>query len=232
MLKLHDLNFPNESKEYRIARNQLLIAEKDLRKQIETVAVQRRKLAKGGKVKEDYVFDEMVNGKVKQTKLSELFAKSKTSLIIYSMMFHPNDDKPCPMCNSIVDGLDGQSPHVNDRVNMVIIAKAPIAKLHKWAEQKGWSKIHLLSSFHNSYNADYFAEDSDGNQMPMLNVFQKKGQETVHFYGTELLYVPSEKGQDGRHVDLIWPLWNLFDLTPEGRGNDWYPKYAYKNDRR
>jgi predicted dithiol-disulfide oxidoreductase (DUF899 family) len=48
-----------------------------------------------------------------------------------------------------------------------------------------------------------------------------------HFYNTELLFVPPEKGQDGRHVDLIWPLWNIFDLTPEGRGSTWHPRLKY-----
>jgi len=61
----------------------------------------------------------------------------------------------------------------------------------------------------------------------MLNVFQKTAKGITHFYGTELLYTSAIEGQNSRHVDSIWPLWNLFDLIPEGRGTDWYPRHNY-----
>ncbi len=222
------IHFPGESKGYRLARNTLLKAEIKLRNQIEEVAALRRTLPRGGEVAQDYVFEELDrNGKVVQTELSELFAKGRNTLIVYGMMFHPDHKAPCVMCNSIVDGLNGQSMHVNDRVNLVVVGKAPIKKLRKWADKRDWNNIRLLSSLHNTYNADYLAEDEEGNQMPMLNVFQKKGKKIFHFYGSEMLYASSEKGQDNRHVDMIWPLWNLFDLTPEGRGEDWYPRLKY-----
>ena len=68
---------------------------------------------------------------------------------------------------------------------------------------------------------------AEGNQMPSLNVFVRRGGAIHHFYHTELLFAPTEPGQDARHVDLIWPLWNVFDFTPDGRGTDCYPKLAY-----
>lgn len=223
------VHFPGESKEYREARNTLLRAEIKLRNQIEEVAALRRALPQGGEVLQDYVFENVdEKGKIVQTKLSNLFAKGKNTLIVYGMMFHPDHHAPCVMCNSIVDGLNGQSMHVNDRVNLVVVGKAPIKKLRKWADKRDWNNIRLLSSLHNTYNADYLAEDQEGNQMPMLNVFQKKSKKIFHFYASEMLYASSPKGQDSRHVDLIWPLWNLFDLTPEGRGEDWYPRLSYK----
>jgi predicted dithiol-disulfide oxidoreductase (DUF899 family) len=199
-----------------------------LRKQTEDVAALRRKLPPGGKLKEDYVFEEMdkKTEKIKQTKLSDLFEKGKDSLIIYSYMFAPEQEKPCTSCTSIIDGINGMVFNVNDRTNFVMIAKAPIKKLMKWAKSKGWNSVRILSSYGNTYNTDYFAEMDNGGQMPMLNVFRNKGKSITHFYGTELLYAQAEKGQDGRHVDTIWPLWNLFDLLPEGRGKDWYPKHS------
>lgn len=223
------IHFPGESKDYRTVRNKLLTAEIKLRNQIEEVAALRRSLPQGGEVVEEYIFEEIdPNGKIVQTKLSDLFGKGKNTLIIYGMMFHPDHKSPCVMCNSIVDGLNGQSMHVNDRVNLVVVSKATMKKLQQWAASRNWNNLRLLSSFHNTYNLDYLAEDEEGNQMPMLNVFHKKGKKIFHFYGTEMLYASSEKGQDTRHVDLIWPLWNLFDLTPEGRGEDWYPGFEYK----
>jgi predicted dithiol-disulfide oxidoreductase (DUF899 family) len=228
MKNYHDKTFPNESAEYRNARNELLEAEINLRRQAEEVNELRRKLPGGGKLKEDYVFEEKdSSGKIKKTKLSELFDTGKNSLIIYSFMFAPADEKPCTSCNSIIDGINGMVFHAEQRVNIAIVAKAPIEKFTQWAELRGWKNVHMLSSLHNSYNKDYFGENDKGDQLPILNVFRKTDDGIFHFYATELLFAPSDKGQDSRHVDSIWPIWNLFDFISEGRGTDWRPKYNY-----
>ena len=132
------------------------------------------------------------------------------------------------MCNSIIDGIDGMVFHAEQRVNIAVVAKTSIGKLMQWAKGRGWKNVHLLSSLNNTYNADYFGEDEKQNQWPMLNVFRKTNEGIFHFYATELLLAPSDKGLDGGHVDSIWPLWNLFDLIPEGRGTNWYPKPEYE----
>ncbi len=228
MKNFHDKKFPNESDSYREARNELLEAEMNLRRQTEEVADLRRKLPQGGKVKEDYVFEEMdASGNIKQVKLSELFAPGKDSLIIYSFMFSDENEKPCTSCNSIADGLDGMVFHAEQRVNIAIVAKASINRFNDWAKSRGWKNLHLLSSSANTYNRDYFGENEKGNQWPMLNVFRKTGDGICHFYATELLFAPADMGQESRHVDSIWPIWNLFDLIPEGRGIDWNPKHSY-----
>jgi predicted dithiol-disulfide oxidoreductase (DUF899 family) len=54
--------------------------------------------------------------------------------------------------------------------------------------------------------------------MPILNVFLRNGDEVRHTWGTELMYAPREEGMEPRHVDSIWPIWNVLDLTPHGRG--------------
>lgn len=223
---LHNNTFPNESAEYRNARNKLLIAEMNLRKQLSEVNHRRMKLPMGGKLKEDYIFDEIKNGKIGKIKFSDLFQDKKNSLIIYSMMYDPKWKEACPACTSILDGLDGSSPHVNEQTNFVVVSKAPIKKLQAWQKKRGWSNLYILSSFNNSYNKDYFAEDHKGEQIPALNVFHKTSKGIFHFFNTELLYAKPEKGQDARHVDLIWPIWSLFDFTPEGRGN-WFPSNSY-----
>ena len=87
--------------------------------------------------------------------------------------------------------------------------------------------VRLLSSANNRYNTDYYAEDEKQSQMPMLNVFAKRGDDIYHTYGSELLYAPTDPGMDGRHVDMIWPLWNMLDYTPDGRGTTWGPKLSY-----
>ena len=143
---LHSVRFPGESAEYREARNQLLQAEMDLRERMESVARLRRSLPRGGRVPQDYEFEEW-NGSVKRrTKLSELFAPGKDSLVVYSFMYGPTAEHACPMCTSFLDGLDRYALHVTQRVNLVVVAKSPIERVHAWAEKRGWSRLRLLSS--------------------------------------------------------------------------------------
>lgn len=216
------MGFPGESTEYRAARDRLLDAERELRRQQEQVATMRRDLPLGGLLKQDYVLDEG-----SPVRFSELFAPGKDTLVIYSFMFGPRMKAACPMCTSILDALDGETPHVRDRVNFAVVAKSPIDRIRAFARERGWRNLRLLSSAANTYNTDYRAENSDGDQLPALNVFVRRNGRIHHFYGTELLYERPDPGQDGRHVDPIWPLWNLFDLTPEGRGTNWYPRLTY-----
>jgi len=215
------MHFPNETKDYRSAREKLLEAELELRKHVEEVAALRRKLPPGGEVPEDYVF-ETERGPVR---LSQLFENGNT-LVAYSFMYGPKMKEACPSCTSILDSLDGAARHLEQVTNLVVIAKSPLARILEHARSRGWTHLKLLSSEKNSYNRDYGAESDDGSQMPMLNVFRKNG--TVrHFWGSELLYAKSERGQEPRHVDMIWPIWNVLDVTPQGRGKDWNPKLAY-----
>ena len=217
------MNLPNESSAYRSARENLLRAEIALRRQVEEVAALRRKLPPGGEVPQDYVFEDE-RGKVK---LSELFTRDHT-LVAYSFMYGPNAKSPCPMCTAMLDSLDGAALHIAQRTSLVVIAKSPIGRILDHARSRGWSHLRLLSSAGNSYNRDYFAENAEGAQMPILNVFVKKEGVVRHSYATEMLYAPEEPGQNARHVDMIWPLWNVLDFTPEGRGSDWYPKLGYE----
>jgi predicted dithiol-disulfide oxidoreductase (DUF899 family) len=221
------MNFPNESKSYRVARKRLLGAEKALRKKVESVAALRRKLPLGGQVPEDYVFEALENGNPRKVRLSELFANGDT-LLAYSYMYGPRMAKPCPMCTSMLDALNGNAQHIAQRTNLVVIAKSPIARIAESARARGWDKLRLLSSAGNGYNRDYHGEGPDGSQWPMMNVFVRRKGSIRHFWGSELLGAKAEPGQNDRHVDMLWPLWNALDLTPEGRGRDWYPKLEYE----
>lgn len=214
--------FPNESEAYRQARERLLAEEIALRRQAEKVALLRRGLPPGGEVKEDYIFDDE-DGEVR---FSELFVTG-SSLIAYSYMFGPNMKAPCPMCTSFLDGLNGNAMHITQRLNLVVIAKSPIERILKVAHERGWNHLHFLSSEKNTYNRDYHGEDAEGRQIPMLNVFTRKDGVIRHFYATELAFAERDPQQDPRHIDSMWPLWNVLDITPEGRGADWRPKLKY-----
>lgn len=224
-------SFPGESAEYRTARNRLLERETELRRVTEAVAVARRSLPLGGVVPHDYVFDgENRSGVPAKINLSELFQPKMDTLFIYNMMFPraPNEDLPCPSCTQFLDSFDGVVQHASQRINVAVVVKAELSRGLEHARDRGWRRMRLLSSAHNTYNRDYHGESEDGSeQLPMLNVFHRYGDAIRHFWGSELRFEDPDPGQDHRHGDTIDPLWNLFDFTPEGRGNDWYPELSY-----
>ena len=234
---MQHLRFPNESMAYREARNALLAEEMELRRQVERVAARRRALPMGGEVKEDYVFA----GESGQVRLSQLFAPGKETLAVYSFMFGPERERPCPGCTHFLDALEGSTRHILQRINFVVVAKSPVSRLQAFARERGWRQLRLLSTAGNNYDRDYFGnstalsaamrdqqEFKPGEEwdMPILNVFRREGGTVRHFWGSELLYVPPEPGQEYRHNDLLDPLWNMLDVTPEGRG-DFHPRLEY-----
>ncbi|WP_448507591.1 DUF899 family protein [Immundisolibacter sp.] len=225
MGSLHDKTFPGESAAYRAARDTLLAAEAALRQQIEAVAALRRALPPGGAVPRDYPFLTVPNGA--PVLMSGLFAPGTDTLVVYSYMYSPQATAPCPLCTSMLDSLDGAVPHLGQHVNLAVVARAPVEKLDAVARQRGWRHLRLLSAAQNTYQPDYLAEDDAGNQWPMLNVFRKTAAGVLHTWGSELLYVARPPGLHSRHVDLIWPLWNVLDVTPAGRSADWLPRLHY-----
>jgi predicted dithiol-disulfide oxidoreductase (DUF899 family) len=142
-------------------------------------------------------------------------------------MYGPAMATSCTSCTSILDSLDGTTPHVRERVSFAVVARSPIEHVRQIARERGWRTLRLLSSSRNTYHHDYHGETAGRDQLPMMNVFVRRDGTVHHSYATELLFAPTDPGQDGRHVDLIWPLWSLFDLTPEGRGTSWNLKLAY-----
>jgi predicted dithiol-disulfide oxidoreductase (DUF899 family) len=229
---LHDARFPGESTAYRTARNSLLKAEIELRRQIEAVAAQTRKLPMGGVTPHDYVFEEWNAGtnKARPIRLSELFEDGKDTLFLYSFMFVPGEkglplEEGCPSCTSIIDAIDGATPHITQKINFAAVAKAPIAQFGAHARSRGWSHARLLSSADNTYNRDYQAE-GPGGQNPIATMFARRNGAIHHTWSSELMMAPMDPGQDMRHVDFMWPLWSVLDRTPGGRG-DWRPELDY-----
>ena len=219
--------YPNETAVYRKARDELLEAEEALRAQAEQVASQRRALPLGGEVKEDYEFEERSrDGGVQKVRLSELFGPSHDSLLIYGFMFGPKMERACPMCTSFLDSLNGSAPHILQRMSLAVCARSPIQRVADFGASRGWANLRLTSSANGSYHHDYLAEGEDQEQWPMANVFVRREGKTHHYWGSELFFHPYPTGNT-RHIDLMWPLWNVLDLTPEGRGDSWYPALEY-----
>jgi predicted dithiol-disulfide oxidoreductase (DUF899 family) len=211
------MNWPNESEEYRSARDELLQAEIALRRQEEAVAAQRRALPLGGEVPEDYVFDG-VDGPVR---MSELFG-DKDTLYLYNFMYRPGEkglalEGPCPSCTSIIDAVDGAARHLTQAVAFAVVAKVPIERFRAWGDERGWRFVSLFSSATNTFKRDYLAEGENEMQRPVASVFTKRDGVIRHFWSSELIAAPTEEGEHPRHVDYMWPFWKMLDSTPDGR---------------
>ena len=211
----HNRTIPGESREYREARNELLEKEAEIRRLTEEAAALRRALPRGGPLKDDYIFRDR-NG---PRPLSDLFGKHDT-LLLYSFMYK---DSPCPMCTSLLDAWDAQMPYWRERLSLAVVARTSIDSLTGFAARRGWQHLPLLSGAGTSYQPDYHCEYETqwGDQHPVLNVFRRDDTGIHHFWASELYFCELD-GQP-RHMDLTWPLWNVLDLTPMGRGDDWYP---------
>jgi len=219
---MSELRYPNESSAYRDARDALLRDEQELVEKAKAVAAKRRTLPSGGELKEDYVFQWANDGKVgTPVKFSELFGDKKT-LLVYSFMYGPSWDNPCPSCTSLMDGFDRTWYQVSRDAAFVGIAKAPPEKINAWAKQRGWSQIPLISGANSPFQADYKCQgESDDMQLPVMHVFRKQGGKILHFWATELPW---------NHVDTVWPYWNLMDFTPEGRPDRILPPQNFRSE--
>ena len=232
---LHNMRFPDEPDEYRLARDALLRAEKDVRDRSEAVARQRRELPLGGVVPTDYEFQEWDTGtgSRRAVKLSELFDDDKDTLFLYSFMFIAGPDgdpigSPCPNCTSIIDAVAGQARHLTQRINLAVSAKAPIEHFRAHAYSRRWADIRLLSSGENVFNRDYGAEDEEGRQWPIATVFVRRDGRIHHWWSSELFWASHGEGEESRHVDFMWPYWNILDCTPDGRPKDNTPRLEYR----
>lgn len=216
--------YPNETADWRAARDELLAAEVALRAQIEQVAALRRQLPTGPPLAEDYAFTQLTEDGPASVALSELFTVGDT-LVVYNFMFSPGMKQACPLCTGMLDGLDAQAEHIAQNTDLVVVASSPIERIRAFADARGWSSLRLLSSERTSWQRDYLAQSDKGYPWPMATVFVRRATGIHLFWSSELFYASNPDG-DTRHVDQLWPLWNVLDLTPEGRGS-FYPRLDY-----
>ena len=220
LAKQNGVRFPNESDEYRLARDVLRAEEIELRRHIEQVAQRRRALPPGGVVPEQYRFE----GENGATVLSNLFGDKQT-LAIYSYMYGPKREQPCPMCTSLLSAWDGEAADVEQRIALVAVARSPIERLVAFKKDRGWRHLKLYSDVSGDYTRDYVsADDAD---VPAFNVFTRRDGTIRHFWSGEMGSGTADPGQDPRGAPDLMPLWTILDSTPEGRGTDWYPKLEY-----
>lgn len=217
------MHIPGESETYRAARDELLRAEAALRADAERVASLRRALPAGPPPKADYAFASAETGE--ETALADLFEPERETLLLYSFMYAPSEGQgACPMCVALLDGLNGAAAHLRRRISIAVAARASGEELRALRDARGWRALRLFTTA-DGYSRDYGAETPEGGQLPMCHVWTRRSGEVRHFWGAELLHRddPDWTGHP-RHLDPIWALWNVLDLTPEGRGADWWPR--------
>jgi len=219
----------NEPREYLQQREELRLAEIELVHNIERVAALRRALPTGAEVT-DYVFQEgprdlnAAEGPINPVRLSELFTGPGRALVIYHFMYGKRNTTACPMCTMWIDTFNGIAPHLAQNVDLAIVAAADPARLRAHARLRGWHNLRLLSAGDNTFKYDFRSEDAQGNQDSALSVFTRDAQGTLrHFYTTHP-WLDDDVNERG--IDLLQPVYNMLDLTPQGRGS-WYASLDY-----
>ena len=219
---------PNESPEYRKAREALLVEEIELRRHIERVAAQRRALPPGGEVKGDYQFmgeASSVQG-ANPVGLADLFG-NKDTLFVYNWMYGPKRARPCPMCTALLSSLNGNADHIRQRIAVAIVGLSPIERQIAFKLERGWDNLPMYADLNGKFSQDYHAIMDDGTDTAAQNVFTRRDGTIRLFWGEEMGFDTADPGQDPRGAVELQSLWQVLDLTPAGRGTDWYPKISY-----
>lgn len=217
------VRIPNESAAYRAARTALLAEEIELRRHMERVAAQRRALPAGAPVTGDYRFDTEAG----PTDLAGLFGDKQT-LAIFSYMFGPQRQRPCPMCTNLLDAWDANAADIGQKMAFVVVARSPLERLVAWKRERGWADLRLASDLNDAFSRDYYGVAPDGSENGALIIFTRRDGAIRHFWTNEMTDSTADPGQDVRGVvETFAPLWNVLDTTPEGRDPDWYPSLSY-----
>jgi predicted dithiol-disulfide oxidoreductase (DUF899 family) len=221
LVKANVVRFPNESAAYRAARDALLAEEIELRRHIERVAELRRALPPGGEVTKSYVF-EGENGKAN---FADLFG-GKQTLAIYSYMFGPQRERPCPMCTSFVGSLDIPAPDMEQRLAIAILGRSPVARQLAFARERGWHNLKFYQTVGDDFARDYRILQ-DGEEWAAVLVWKRDGDRVRLFWAAEGGPETADPGFDPHLAPDPTPLWTIIDWTPEGRPVGWYPKLNY-----
>lgn len=214
--------FPGEDELYARARKSLLAEEIDLRRKIARVAEQRRALPPGPLMK-DYRFRDAEGT---EGGLADLFGHHGT-LVSYFWMYGPERERPCPMCTNWLGAVDGNANDIQQRVALKIFGRSPVERQRDFAAERGWQGLDFVQTVGDDYARDFNLLNADGSENPALVVFKKSGSNVRMFWRSEMTRDMADPGQDPRDAPDIASLWTILDLTPSGRGADWYPSLEY-----
>jgi len=211
-----------ESGAYAKAREALLAEEIEFRRHQTRLAEQRQALPEGPVVK-DYRFKDEQGF---DATLADLFGDHDT-LVTYFWMYGPERERPCPMCTNFLGSANGNAADIKQRVAFKILGRSPVGRQYAFADERGWRDLSFVQSVGDDYANDLGLLNDDGTENPALVVYHKDGEKVRLFYRAEMPMQAADPGQDPRTAPDIGAVWNILDLTPEGRGTDWYPKLSY-----
>ena len=205
--------------EWLTARRKLLEKEKAFTQQCDEMSRLQRSLP-WERVSKEYRFE----GPDGTQTLADLF-DGRRQLIVYHFMFHPDDRAGCPHCSLRADGFAGIGVHLNQRdVTMVVVSRAPYAKLAGYSERMGW-KFKWVSSGGTDFNFDYqasFTPEEMAAKRALYN-FTMRDPQAPEREGHSIFY----KHQSGavfhtyscydRGNDKLNLHYHYLDLVPRGR---------------
>jgi predicted dithiol-disulfide oxidoreductase (DUF899 family) len=223
LAKLAKNPFPGESDAYRSARCALLAEEIEFRRDMTRVAEQRRALPPGPVISKDYRFQD-ANGL--DVGLIDLFG-NKDTLVTYFWMYGPQRERPCPMCTNWLGSVNGNAADIAQRVSLKILGRSSVERQIAFAQERGWQHLEFVKTTGDDYANDLGLLNAGGTENPAMVVYRRDGDKVRLFWSSGMKRAMADPGQDPREVPDIASLWNILDLTPEGRGTDWYPKLVY-----
>lgn len=215
--------FPGESAAYREARRALLAEEIEFRRHMTRVTEQRRALPDGPVIDKDYRFKDADGAEVG---LADLFG-DKAALVSYFWMYGPQRERPCPMCTNWLGAVAGNAADISQRVALKIFGRSPVERQLAFAQERGWRGLEFVQTLSDDYARDLGLLNEDGSENPALVVFKRDGDQVRLFWASEMTLAMADPGQDPRDAPDVAALWSILDLTPGGRGTDWYPKLSY-----
>ena len=205
--------------EWLAARRALLEREKAFTHQCDEMSRRQRSLP-WERITKEYIFE----GPDGREALADLFA-GRSQLIVYHFMFHPDDNAGCPHCSLRADGFAGIGVHLNHRdVTMVVVSRAPYAKLAEYRQRMGWG-FKWVSSGGSDFNFDYqasFTPEEMAAKRALYN-FAMRDPKAREREGHSIFY----KDQGGavfhtyscydRGNDKLNVHYHYLDLVPKGR---------------
>ncbi len=215
--------FPGASAEYDAARQALLAAEIEFRRHMTRLGEQRRALPCGPVIEKNYRFkDEQAF----EVGLLDLFG-DKDTLVTYFWMYGPQRERPCPMCTNWLGAVNGNAADIKQRVALKILGRSPVQRQFAFAQERGWRDLNFVQTVGDDYALELGILLPDGSEYPALVGFKRQDDAVRLFWASEMTREMADPGQDPRDAPDIASLWSILDLTPGGRGTDWYPKLNY-----
>ena len=215
--------FPGASPGYEAARVALLAEEIEFRRHMTRLVEQRRALPPGPVITKAYRFRDEEGAEVR---LVDLFG-GKDTLVTYFWMYGPQRARPCPMCTNWLGAVNGNAADIKQRVALRILGRSSVERQRAFAQERGWRDLNFAQTVGDDYAKDLGVLMDDGSEYPALCVFTREGEEVRLFWASEMTAEMADPGQDPRDAPDIASLWSVLDLTPQGRGTDWYPKLSY-----